>query len=281
MKRLRYSFCTLVSLIIGTVENAVAQATASGANDREAYQGLLATRTDLSAEGLRVLMFSKTAGFRHASIPTAQEVVGALAETFGFELILTEDASLFSEESLRRFDVIVFASTTGDVLDAAQQAAMTAFIGAGGGYVGVHAASDTHYSWPWYGGLVGAYFSGHPFGTSVATLHAENPTHPLVRHLEPSFELRDEWYFFDRNPRGEVQVLLTLDERSSPRLANYPQASPAGDRSPDHLVSPLRRGALVVHRARTPRRGVARRALSGAAAEGDALGRGPPDGEVW
>jgi cytochrome c len=87
--------------------------------------------------------------------------------------------------------------------------------------VGVHAASDTHYEWPWYGELVGAYFDGHPLGTSVATVRNEAPHHPSTRHLGGAFRLRDEWYFFDRNPRSDVQVLLTLDEGSNAVLATY------------------------------------------------------------
>lgn len=189
--------------------------------DESRFQGLLRGREDLNAEGARVLMFTKTAGFRHSSIPTAKEVMTALSETHGFELDISEDAAVFSEAGLGSFDVVMFASSTGEVLDAGQQGALENFIAAGGGFVGVHAASDTLYSWPWYGELVGAYFGGHPLGTSVATLHNEDPGHPSTRHLDETFRLRDEWYFFDRNPRGDVHVLLTLDEGSNALLTAY------------------------------------------------------------
>lgn len=189
--------------------------------DESRFQGLLRGREDLSAEGVRVLMFTKTAGFRHGSIPTSKEIMTALSETHGFALDISEDASVFMEASLGSYDVVMFASTTGDVLNAAQQGALEDFIAAGGGFVGVHAASDTHYEWPWYGELVGAYFDGHPLGTSVATVRNEDPRHPSTRHLGETFRLRDEWYFFDRNPRGNVHVLLALDERSNAALATY------------------------------------------------------------
>lgn len=189
--------------------------------DELRFQGLLAGREGPNTEGARVLMFTKTAGFRHDSIPTSKEVMKALSETHGFELDISEDAAVFTAATLGRYDVVMFASTTGEVLDAEQQGALKSFITAGGGFVGVHAASDTLYEWPWYGELVGAYFDGHPLGTSVATLHNEDPRHPSTRHLRGSFQLRDEWYFFDRNPRGDVRVLLTLDESSNAFLTAY------------------------------------------------------------
>jgi len=189
--------------------------------DEAQFQGLLASREGLDVAGVRVLMFTKTAGFRHDSIPTAKEVITALAEIHGFELDISEDASVFTEASLRPYDVVMFASTTGEVLATEQQGALEGFIAAGGGFVGVHAASDTLYDWPWYGELVGAYFGGHPPGTSVATLHNEDPAHPSTRHLDETFRLQDEWYFFDRNPRGDVHVLLTLDEGSNALLSAY------------------------------------------------------------
>lgn len=180
-----------------------------------------ADHEELDAEGVRVLMFTKTAGFRHDSIPTSKGVMTALAEAHGFELTISEDASVFTKGLLSSFDVVMFASTTGEILNAAQRGALEGFIATGGGFVGVHAASDTLYDWPWYGELVGAYFAGHPPGTSVATLANEDPGHPSTQHLQRTFELRDEWYFFDRNPRGDVHVLLTLDEGSSLVLTTY------------------------------------------------------------
>lgn len=176
-----------------------------------------------------MLLFSKTAGFRHDSIPDAKETMRRLSIAHTFELTRSEDASIFNPRALSEFDVIVFASTTGEVLNGAQQEALQGFIRAGGGFVGVHAASDTLYEWPWYGELVGAYFDGHPPGTSVATLHNEDNQHASTNHLEASFQLEDEWYYFDQNPRGDVHVLLTLDEGSSDVLANYEGSTPEGD----------------------------------------------------
>lgn len=215
--------------------------TASGgaalpAYDEAEFIGSLPAREGVDGAGMRVLLFSKTAGFRHDSIPASQEVMRRLSITHNFDLTQTEDASIFNERALREFDVVVFASTTGEVLDAPQQEAFEAFVEAGGGFVGVHAASDTLYEWPWYGELVGAYFEGHPPGTSVATVQNEDVQHASTDHLGASFQLEDEWYFFDRNPREDVHVLLTLDKGSNDALANYGEGAEAAEES-DHPIT--------------------------------------------
>lgn len=164
-------------------------------------------------EPLRVLVFSATAEYRHASIETGVAALRALANERGWSLRATESASEFRDDVLGSLDVVVFLSTSGDVLDAEQQAAFERFVRAGHGYVGVHAASDTEYDWPWYGGLVGAYFAAHP-QIQPATLRVEAKAHPATAQLPESWTRTDEWYAFRTNPRGSVNVLLTLDESS-------------------------------------------------------------------
>lgn len=159
----------------------------------------------------RVLMFTRTGGFRHDSIPVAQQVVRQLAAEHGFHVTVTEDGSLFSDESLAQFDSVMFVNTTGNVLTPGQKEAFERYIAQGGGFVGVHAASDTEYQWPFYGGLVGAYFRAHPPGTQRAEVIVEDPAHPSTAHLGESFVIEDEWYFFDRNPRAGVRVLARLN----------------------------------------------------------------------
>ena len=106
----------------------------------------------------------------------------------------------------------MFLSTTGDVLNGNQQAAFERFIRSGWGFVGIHSAADTEYDWPFYGGLIGAYFAGHP-DIQPATIRVEVP-HPSTSGLPATWNRRDEWYNFQKNPRGTVNVLATLDERS-------------------------------------------------------------------
>jgi type 1 glutamine amidotransferase len=164
--------------------------------------------------GFRTLVFSRTTGFRHDSIPDAVSAMRNLGAEHGFGVDTTEDPAVFDDTQLAAYAAVVFLLTTGDVLDDAQQAAFERYIRAGGGYVGVHSATDTEYDWPWYGGLVGAYFADHPPGTYEAVLHIEDPTQDL-----PATWLRtDEWYNFRVNPRvsPDVVVLATLDEATYP-----------------------------------------------------------------
>ncbi len=152
----------------------------------------------------RMLIFSKTAGFRHASIPAAVATMQRLATEEGLAVDQTENASDFNPSNLARYRVVVFASTTGDVLDAAQQNAMEGFVRHGGGFLGIHAAADAEYDWPWYGQLVGAYFHSHPAGLQSTRITPEPKGSP--------WSIRDELYNYRSNPRGHVRIVATLDE---------------------------------------------------------------------
>ncbi len=125
----------------------------------------------------------------------------------------TESASIFNDEDLERFEAVIWLSTTGDVLNDTQQGAFERYIQAGGGYVGVHAASDTEYDWPWYGELVGAYFNGHP-AQQTATIEVTDRRNPATRHLSREWIRFDEWYNFRNYTPGSVHVLAELDESS-------------------------------------------------------------------
>ncbi|MES5819017.1 ThuA domain-containing protein [Streptomyces sp. RG80] len=164
-------------------------------------------------DGKRVLVFSKTAGFRHDSIPDGVTALKQLGETSGFSVDATEDAATFTSGNLRRYDAVVFLSTTGDVLNTAQQRAFEGYIRHGGGYVGIHAAADTEYDWAFYGGLAGAYFQSHP-AIQPATVDVEDHAHPATSALEQTWNRTDEWYNYRSNPRERAHVLASLDETS-------------------------------------------------------------------
>src|SRR6478752_1017029 len=153
------------------------------------------------AQERRVLVFSKTAAFRHGSIPAGVQAIKELGAANNFAVDATEDAAAFTPENLARYAAVVWLSTTGDVLDATQQTAFENYIRAGGGYAGVHAASDTEYTWNWYGGLVGAYFGSHP-ENQTATVEVVDHVHPSSKHLPSRWSRFDEWYGFQSNPRG-------------------------------------------------------------------------------
>jgi type 1 glutamine amidotransferase len=160
-----------------------------------------------------VLVFSKTTGFRHDSIPQGIAMVEALGAEHGFAVEATEDSARFTDAALARYRAVVFLSTTGTVLDAAQKAAFERYVEGGGGFVGIHSASDTEYDWPWYGELVGAWFQSHP-AIQGATVRIEDRGHPSTRELPAAWQRTDEWYNFRTDPRGRVHVLATLDEAS-------------------------------------------------------------------
>ena len=164
-----------------------------------------------AAEPFGVLVFTKTAGFRHDSIPDGVRALRELGPVGGFRITHTEDSAVFTDDSLGAFRVIVFLNTTGDILDDDQQAAMERFIRAGNGFVGVHSAADTEYDWPWYGRLVGAYFRSHP-PTQPAEIDVVDRDHPSTRHLAERWARTDEWYDFRTRPADTVRVLMNLDE---------------------------------------------------------------------
>ncbi len=162
---------------------------------------------------LAILVFSKTAAYRHEAIPDGIRALEELGRGLGFSISTTEDAGIFTDEGLARFDAVVFLMTTGDVLDSEQEAAFERFMKKGKGYVGIHSASDTEYEWPFYGSLVGAYFRSHP-EIRQAAYTVEDRDHPATRHLPSPWVRTDEHYNFRANPRAKVRVLLSLDEKS-------------------------------------------------------------------
>jgi type 1 glutamine amidotransferase len=164
-----------------------------------------------AADSYDVLVFSRTAGYRHGSIPAGIAAVQRLGADNGFTVTTTEDPATFTDAGLADYEVVLWLSTTGDVLDGDQQAAFERYIQAGGGYVGVHAASDTEYAWPWYGGLVGAYFNGHP-AQQTATVKVAGGSNPATEGLPRRWERFDEWYNFRNYTDGSVRVLARLDE---------------------------------------------------------------------
>jgi type 1 glutamine amidotransferase len=161
----------------------------------------------------RALVFTKTTGFRHDSIPNGVKAVERLGRRHGFTVDVTADAGRFTSRALARYEVVVFLSTTGTpIARSSQQRAFERYIRRGGGYVGVHAASDTRGRWPWYEQLVGARFKRHDPGVTERAVRIEDRGTAATRGLPSTWERTDEWYEFRTNPRGQVRVLASLDE---------------------------------------------------------------------
>lgn len=160
----------------------------------------------------RVLVFAKTAAFRHSSIPDGKAAIMKLGEENGFLVDTTEDANYISEDSLKNYSAVIFLHTTGNMLNSYQEADFERYIQAGGGFVGIHAASDAEYDWGWYGRLVGGYFESHP-EQQDAKLDVVDQSHISTKHLPKEWTRKDEWYNFKKlNP--DVKVLIKIDEKS-------------------------------------------------------------------
>lgn len=172
---------------------------------------MVTTTTTEEAPPFGVLVFHRTEGFRHESIEAGIAAIEGIGADHGFSVDATEDPSVFTGGGLAGYQVVVFLSTTGDVLDADHEAAMEGFVQSGGGFVGVHAAADTEYEWPWYEELVGAYFQSHP-EPQEATLRVVAQGHPIVADMPETFSRFDEWYDFRSQPGDDVTVLVTIDE---------------------------------------------------------------------
>jgi type 1 glutamine amidotransferase len=167
----------------------------------------------------KVLIFSKTAGWHHASIPVGIAALIKLGQENNFDVDTTTDSKKFTYDNLKQYAAVIFLSTTGDVLNDAQQDEFEKYIRAGGGFVGVHSATDTEYDWPWYGNLVGAYFKNHPDHQQVATLHIVDRKFIATKHLPAEWKRLDEWYNFKWIAPG-LHVLITIDEKSYTGGAN-------------------------------------------------------------
>jgi type 1 glutamine amidotransferase len=169
-------------------------------------------------------MVTATAGFRHDSIATARQVMANLAAGGEFSLTVTEDLSTVTAAALAASDVLFFALTTGELaFTPDQKTAILSFVSDGGGFLGVHSATDTLYGWPEYGRLVGAYLEEHPW-IQPATVVVEDSSHPASAGLGDRFTIREEFYTFRENPRPRVQVLLRLDAASVGSEGDYPLA---------------------------------------------------------
>jgi type 1 glutamine amidotransferase len=160
----------------------------------------------------RALVYTRTTRFRHDSIPAGIAALRELGRDGGFEVDATEEPESFAPGNLDAYRVVVFLSTSGEVLTEEGRAAFADWVRAGGGFVGVHLAAGTERDWDFFGELVGARFTRHP-AYQPAVVTVEDQRHPATAHLPAQWPFSDEWYEFDANPRGTVRMLASIDER--------------------------------------------------------------------
>ena len=176
--------------------------------------GTIGSSVISAQERPRVLYLTHPAAFVHAVLPVAEEVMRELGEQpDAFQVRVFKSAEEITAERLSDYDVVVF-NTTGELpMDPVQKGALLAFIRNGGGFVGVHSASDTFYEWLDYGEMLGGYFDGHPWHQEL-TLTVEDRDHPATGHLGPTVRLYDEIYQIRAWSRDDVHVLLSVDTTS-------------------------------------------------------------------
>ncbi len=170
---------------------------------------------------MNILVFSKTMGFRHESISSGLKMLYDQSKKQNWVITATENSELLQDQFLSGFDVVVFLNPTGDAIQNKNQETFEKWMNSGKGFVGIHAAADCEYEWPWYGSLVGGYFKTHP-AAQEATVIFENFDHPSMKPFKgmKSYTTFDEWYTFKENPRQKVNVLASLDESSIKKYDN-------------------------------------------------------------
>ena len=164
-----------------------------------------------SADSTRVLIFSKTGGFRHSSIEHGTAAVREIAGGEGCAADHTEDSTRFTDEGLAPYAAVVFLSTTGDVLDSAQQLAFERYIAGGKGYLGIHAAADTEYEWPFYRALVGRQFYQHPEHQRATIYPVESDFPSAMASFGDSLTLFEEWYEYTEPYAEDLEYLMRVD----------------------------------------------------------------------
>ncbi|MGH2710502.1 MAG: ThuA domain-containing protein [Actinomycetota bacterium] len=171
-------------------------------------------------EPIRILAYSATYGFRHASITTAKQQFTALGATEEFDVTLSENPADISAKGLKAYDVVAFINATGEhPFSSTQQREFVEWLGEGHGFVGTHASADGNYYWSDYGDIVGAYFLAHPH-TGVATNTVEDTTNPLVAHIPAQYPLNEEYYRFQLDPRPNVHVLTSLNRETAGQVGS-------------------------------------------------------------
>jgi type 1 glutamine amidotransferase len=165
---------------------------------------------------LKVWVYSEVTNFFHESIPAGKTAIEQLGEEHDFDVVVSDDSSMFNDATLAEFDAVVFNNTNstpaaGALMTADERAAFQRYINGGGGFVGIHSASGTERDWEWYQQLVGASFRSHPAIQDVE-VEVSDRVHPSTKDLPKSWTRNEEPYDFQTNPRGSVHVLATFDE---------------------------------------------------------------------
>ncbi|EID52994.1 ThuA domain-containing protein [Saccharomonospora xinjiangensis] len=179
--------------------------------------GLLPAGAQAQEAEFHALLFTKTEGYRHASIPAGIAMFENLAAEHNFTFDHTEDSTVFNETDLAEYDVVIMFQTSGMVWENdAQREAMQSYVEDGGGIAAIHNATDMgiENDFPYWDDLVnaGAHMPSHSPGVLDGTAKVTDHRQPSTEGLPARWERAEEWYNFDKSMRGDVHVLVSADE---------------------------------------------------------------------
>ena len=169
---------------------------------------------ELKGDKPNILVFSKTEGHRHKSIPTGINFMTELALNNNWNISFSENSDDFEDDNLKQYNVIVFLNTTGDLFNESQKKALKTYMANDKGFVGVHSASNTEMEWPWFTEMIGATFKDHPKVQNATLYIDKSKKHPAINHLKEIEVFKDEWYNFIKSVSKDVNVLASLEEDS-------------------------------------------------------------------
>lgn len=183
-----------------------------------------------------MLVFEHSTGFRDAtSVEAAQAALRTMAERRGWAFAFTSNPGDITAANLRQFKAVFWNNVSGDVLTLRQRSALRTWVEGGGGFAAIHGSGgDPLYLWDWYADtLIGARFTGHVDEHQTARIIVDDDASPVTRGISRDWSMLEEWYSFEKSPRGPgTNVLLRLDE------ASYNPTSAMGDlRMGDHPVA--------------------------------------------
>lgn len=165
-------------------------------------------------KNVKVLVYTKNGeGYVHDNIPYAVKSIEKMGEEQGFEVTATDDPSVFSDDNLKQYTLLIFTSTNNDVFDNdGQRLAFRRYIQSGGGLVGIHSVVGTERKWEWFKQLVGGTFVWHPKFQKYK-IKVLDPQHPTVENIPTVWEKEDECYFMKEIYPG-IKVTMAHDLES-------------------------------------------------------------------
>lgn len=168
----------------------------------------------------KALIVTTTNGWHHESLHYGVIALEELATKNFFDAEVYQDPKSFNDSFLKKFQVIIFLCTTGDVLNPDQQKVLERFIQSGKGFVGIHSASDTEYDWDWYNKLIGRMFYIHPV-VQTARLQVLDPSFPGMQGFMQGQLWTDEWYQFGEEKVKDLHYILGVDESTYNTKVNW------------------------------------------------------------